>query len=104
MRISSKNLSSVVIKRAIQKGQESRCRWITLSHKKPSAVSLPQHNNSINRSVNKSRSCWVIYIAGSFHVKSTSNLQSTCTAACKVLKNKTEKEGQPELTGINGGK
>ena len=51
MPISTKTLSSVGIKRGIQKGQESRCRWITLSHKKLSAVSLPQHNNSINRSV-----------------------------------------------------
>src|SRR6218665_3354796 len=56
MPISTKSLSSVGINRAVQKGQESRCRWINLSHKKPSAVSLPQHNNSINRSVNNSKS------------------------------------------------
>jgi len=56
MPISIKSLSNVGIKRVIQKGQESRCRWITLSHKKPSTVSLPPHNNSINRSVNDSKS------------------------------------------------
>jgi len=34
MTISTKSLSSAGINRAIQKGQKSRCRWITLSHKK----------------------------------------------------------------------
>src|SRR6218665_1780431 len=47
MPISTKSLSSVGIKRAIQKGQEFRCCWITISNKKPSAVSLPRfHDNS----------------------------------------------------------
>jgi len=34
MTISTTSLSIAGIKKAIQKGQESRCCWITLSHKK----------------------------------------------------------------------
>jgi len=50
MTISTRSISSVIIKRAIQQGQKSRYSWITppLSHKKLTGSQFTNHHCTVN--------------------------------------------------------